>query len=104
MPVDTSKYLGLFVAEASEHLSGLSSDLVRLEKGAGPEAIDSLFRHAHSVKGMAASMGFEPIAALAHRAEDLADKVRGRPELMNAELADLLLSATDRLQEMVQAV
>jgi two-component system chemotaxis sensor kinase CheA len=106
--VDLSRYLPLFVSEAGEHLAGYARDLVRLEKGVGEGAevkpvIDSLFRHAHSVKGMSASMELEGVAALAHRAEDLVDVFRKEPKLLDASAVDDLLAAGDALQVMVQA-
>lgn len=98
-----SKYLGLFVQEATEHLEGFGHDLVELEKsGHRPESVDSLFRHAHSVKGMAASMGFDAIATLAHRAEDLVALLRSRPEALTRTAVDLLLEAGDRMLEGVR--
>src|SRR5512140_734754 len=104
MAMDMSRYLGLFVTEASEHLEALGRDLVQLEKDGGASAVDSMFRHAHSVKGMASSMGFEPIATLAHRVEDLVDAVRQDAARLNRELVDLLLSATDTLLSQVRSV
>ncbi len=92
-----AKYLGLFVTEATEHLEALTADLVKLEKDPSREAFDSIFRHAHSVKGMAASMGFEGTAALAHRLEDLIQVVQRDKSLLSRELVDLLLSAADAL-------
>jgi chemotaxis protein histidine kinase CheA len=62
-----------------------------------------MFRHAHSVKGMASSMGFEGIASLAHRAEDLVDGIRSDPSLLSRETVDLLLAATDSMLEQVRA-
>ncbi|MBI3185408.1 MAG: chemotaxis protein CheA [Myxococcales bacterium] len=103
MPVDMSKYLSLFVTEATEHLESLGRDLVELEKTGGTASIDSMFRHAHSVKGMAASMGFEVAATLAHRVEDLVDAVRSDASLLDRELVDLLLSTTDTLLSQVRA-
>ncbi len=103
MPIDMSKYLGLFASEAQDHLENLSRELVALEKGAAPAAVDSLFRHAHSVKGMAASMGFEQIATLAHRVEDLVDQVRKKPGVFNADTADVLFASSDHLLAMVRA-
>ncbi len=103
MPIDMSKYLGLFASEAQEHLEGLARELVRVEKEHGRESVDAMFRHAHSVKGMAASMGFEQIAVLAHRVEDLVDKLRSRPEALTADTTDVLLAAADHLQAMVKA-
>ncbi|WP_224361642.1 chemotaxis protein CheA [Hyalangium versicolor] len=104
MAMDMSRYLGLFVTEASEHLEALGRDLVQLEKEGGPSAVDSMFRHAHSVKGMASSMGFESIATLAHRVEDLVDAVRQDATRLNREVVDLLLSATDTLLSQVRTV
>lgn len=102
MTIDMSKYLGLFVSESMEHLEALGRDLVAFEKSSDGAAIDSMFRHAHSVKGMASSMGFEPIAVLAHRVEDLVGGVREDKSLLSRELVDLLLAATDSLQEQVR--
>ncbi|HYH99985.1 chemotaxis protein CheA [Hyalangium sp.] len=104
MAMDMSRYLGLFVTEASEHLESLGRDLVQLEKEGGAAAVDSMFRHAHSVKGMASSMGFEPIATLAHRVEDLVDAVRQDASRLNRELVDLLLASTDTLLSQVRSV
>jgi two-component system, chemotaxis family, sensor kinase CheA len=97
-----SRYLGLFVAEASEHLEALGRDLVALEGTPNTETVDSLFRHAHSVKGMAASMGLEPIAQLAHRVEDLVDVARRLPGALGRERVDLLLTATDSMLALVR--
>ena len=97
-----SRYLGLFVAEASEHLEALGRDLVSLEGTPNVETVDSLFRHAHSVKGMAASMGLEPIAQLAHRVEDLVDVARRLPGALGRERVDLLLTTTDTMIALVR--
>ncbi|MCY1040118.1 chemotaxis protein CheA [Corallococcus sp. bb12-1] len=104
MTMDMSRYLGLFISEATEHLEALGRDLVELEREATASTVDSMFRHAHSVKGMASSMGFEPIAMLAHRVEDLVDAVRGDRKLLDRDLVDLLLSAADTLTAQVRAV
>lgn len=102
---DTSRYLALFVGEATEHLDALGKDLVRLEQqGPTVELVDSLFRHAHSVKGMAGSMGYDGTASLAHRLEDLLDAVRGSPAQLDKEVTDLLLQAVDALAAQVKAV
>ncbi|HEX8823259.1 MAG TPA: Hpt domain-containing protein, partial [Archangium sp.] len=104
MTMDMSRYLGLFLTEASEHLEGLGRDLVQLEREGAPAVVDSMFRHAHSVKGMASSMGFESIAVLAHRVEDLVDAIRQDPSRLERTLVDLLLSATDVMLAQVRAV
>ncbi|MBZ4413023.1 chemotaxis protein CheA [Myxococcus sp. XM-1-1-1] len=104
MTMDMSRYLGLFISEATEHLEALGRDLVQLEREGSSSAVDSMFRHAHSVKGMASSMGFEPIAILAHRVEDLVDAVRQDRSRLDRDLVDLLLSASDTLLAQVRAV
>jgi two-component system chemotaxis sensor kinase CheA len=106
--VDLRKYLPLFVSEAGEHLAAMGKDLVKIEEGVGEGAdvrpvIDSLFRHAHSVKGMSASMELEGISTLAHRAEDLVDVFRKDSTRLDAAAVDDLLAASDALQAMVQA-
>jgi two-component system chemotaxis sensor kinase CheA len=108
--LDLRKYLSLYVAEAGEHLAGFAKDLVRLEEAArqggavgARDAIDSCFRHAHSVKGMSASMQLDGVAALAHRVEDLVDVLRKDPARLDAAAVDLLLGAGDLLQEKVRA-
>jgi len=101
--LDMSRYLALFVGEATEHLQALSQDLVALEKERTPEAVDSLFRHAHSLKGMAASMGLEAVATLAHRVEDLVEALRSQAGALDQPLVDLLLEATDTMQAQVRA-
>jgi two-component system chemotaxis sensor kinase CheA len=103
MTMDMSKYLGLFVSESSEHLEALGRELVNLEKQPTPERVDAMFRHAHSVKGMASSMGFEDIAVLAHRVEDLVDGVRRSPALLSREMVDALLASADTLVAQVKA-
>lgn len=104
MSIDMSRYVGLFVSEATEHLEALGRELLQLEKGGSPETIDSLFRHAHSLKGMSASMGFEPCAVLAHRLEDVLDVLRKDSSVMNPGLLDLMLSAADALNRHVRCV
>ena len=75
--MDTSKYKALYLQETGEHLSGVEQGLLALEKNPDDtKTIDDLFRHYHSIKGMSASMGYEPIQQLSHRQEDLLDKVR----------------------------
>jgi len=104
---DLSKYLALFVSESRDHLDALSAGLVRLEKSGGsgedPAAVvDELFRHVHSLKGMAAAMQQEGIAHVAHRAEDVIGALRARGESPSVDVVDLLLAVTDAISEMVR--
>lgn len=103
--MDMSQYRDLFVAEAREHLVRMGDNVLELEKDpANAELIDSLFRNAHSIKGMAASMDYPGIADLAHKMEDLIDRVRKRQSVFDGEAADLLLAGADCLGRLVDEV
>ena len=106
--MEMQKYLALFVSEAGEHLARMGAELVHLERVArdGEDTrpmVDGLFRHAHSVKGMSASMEQDGIAALSHRAEDLVEAFRGRGLHPDPASVDVLLAAVDALSAMVRA-
>jgi two-component system, chemotaxis family, sensor kinase CheA len=100
--MDMSKYKELFISESMEHLHTMNELIVCLEKENGDrEKIDSLFRAAHSIKGMAASMGYGGIAELAHSLEDLMARVRKGLLTFDAGVTDLLLEGTDSLESMI---
>jgi len=106
--LDLRQYLSLYVAEAGDHVAAFGKELVRIEQaaasGGDPKAaVDALFRHAHSVKGMSASMQLDGVAGLAHKAEDLVDVFRKDPARIDAAAVDLLLAAGDALGAMIQA-
>lgn len=103
--MDMSQYRDLFVSEARDHLSAFGELIVRLEDVSGDQAaINELFRHAHSLKGMAATMGYDPIARLAHIMEDQLSRVRNGEIHFVPSLADLLLEGADALAGMVSQV
>jgi len=100
--MDMSQYRDLFISESREHLRAMNELIVALEKESGnSEKIDSLFRSAHSIKGMAASMGYGDIAELAHKIEDLMDKVRKGIMEFESGVADLLLAGADCMEAMI---
>src|SRR6266545_4092358 len=103
--MDMSQYRELFISETREHLGSFNELIVALESNAEDrENIDSLFRNAHSIKGMAASMGYKEIAGLAHKIEDLMDKVRKGILAFEPAMADLLLEGADILECLVNDV
>lgn len=102
--MDMSQYHDLFLSEAREHLKKISELCVILEGAPDDsETIAALFRSAHSVKGMAASMGFDVIADLAHKMEDLMDRVRHGLDI-DATLFDLLLSGESSISAMLDDI
>jgi two-component system chemotaxis sensor kinase CheA len=103
MPIDLSKYLALFVSEATEHAEGLAQDLLKLESAhPPPDGIDSVFRHAHSIKGMSASMEFSEIVELAHAAESLVGVLRQGKRSIPRAAVDLLLATSEQLGGMIR--
>lgn len=103
--MDMSPYRDLFVSEARSHLSATSELIVRLEDSPDdPAAIAELFRHAHSLKGMSATMGYEHVVAIAHLMEDQLSRIRSGEFRLQPLLADLLLEANDALTHMVSAI
>ena len=103
--MDMSQYRDLFVSESRGHLSAFNELIVRLEENVSDRAaIDEIFRHAHSLKGMAATMQFDTITAVAHRIEDLLGKVRSNEFAFSAEMVDLLLEGADLLSGMVSVI
>lgn len=96
-----SQYHDLFITETREHLKKLSALTLALESDhADTATIDALFRSVHSMKGMAASMGFDKAAEVAHKLEDLMDRVR-KGLKVDAGLFDLLLAGETALTAMV---
>jgi two-component system chemotaxis sensor kinase CheA len=95
--MDMSHYRELFLSETREHIDNLNTLVVVLEQQPGDrETIDALFREAHSIKGMAATMGYERTAGLAHHLEDLLDGFRNGGALPVATV-DYLLQGIDLL-------
>ncbi len=103
--MDMSPYRDLFVSEARSHLSLFSELIVRLEDIPGDTAaIDELFRHAHSLKGMAATMGYEQVVEIAHLMEDQLSRVRSGEFRLLPPFADLLLAGGDTLSRLVDLI
>ena len=95
--MDMSQYRDLFLTETREHINNLNKLVVTLEQEPdNRETIDALFREAHSIKGMAATMGFDRTAKLSHHLEDLLDDFRSSGQIPSAAI-DYLLSGIDIL-------
>lgn len=97
--MDLNKYAALFLAESREHLTTCNRLLLEWEREpASTGAVDGLFRAIHSLKGMAATMGYARLADLAHRTEHLLDAIRAGRAPGGAAAVDLLLKSVDALE------
>jgi len=103
--VDVAKYRNLFLEEATEHLAEMSHALLTLEKSPDDgEAIDLVFRMAHSIKGMAGSLGYDSITEVAHKLEDRMDAYRAAGRVDVVEGIALLFRGLEGLERMVGVV
>ncbi|MBI5232964.1 MAG: Hpt domain-containing protein [Deltaproteobacteria bacterium] len=102
--MDESKYRALFIKETSAHIEGLEKNLLKLETNPDPRLIDELFRHYHSIKGMSASMGYEPLKHLAHDQEDLLSVYRETGSLPCENVITVLLNCLDLTKEMLSLI
>jgi len=97
--MDLNKYAALFLTESREHLTTCNRLLLEWEREpASTAGVDGLFRAIHSLKGMAATMGYGRLAELAHRTEHLLDAIRSGRARGGAAVIDLLLKAVDALE------
>lgn len=103
--MDMSQYLDLFLEESLENVQILNQSLLSLESAPDNlEAVDEIFRAAHTIKGMSATMGFENMAQLTHKMESLLDKLREKQLALNDEIITALFKAVDTLESMVETV
>ncbi|TGC10723.1 chemotaxis protein CheA [Methanolobus halotolerans] len=103
--MDMSEYKDIFKAESEEHLQQLNDSLLGLEQNPKEmEFINTMFRSAHTLKGMSATMGFSTIAELTHEMENLMDMVRKCQVTVNDSLIDILFECLDTLEALVENV
>ncbi|WP_093337072.1 chemotaxis protein CheA [Salibacterium halotolerans] len=97
-----SEYLEVFIDESQEHLQTLNDHLMQLEKA--PEDISivgEIFRSAHTLKGMGATMGFEDLAHLTHNLENVLDLIRHEQMSVTSHVMDVVFESVDDLEEMI---
>ena len=98
MDLDINQYIDVFVEEAREHLQSLNDSLLKLEKDITNQSlINEIFRVAHTLKGMAGTMGFENMANLTHEMENVLDAVRGGELVLNENIIDIIFECFDAL-------
>ncbi|MGE5554064.1 MAG: chemotaxis protein CheA [Betaproteobacteria bacterium] len=103
--MDMSQYLGIFLDEAREHLQAMNEGLLALETNPKDSAvIERIFRAAHTLKGMSATMGFSAVAELTHAMESVLDKFRQKQLEVKPESMDVLFRCLDVLEGFTNAV
>ncbi|MCR4440951.1 MAG: chemotaxis protein CheA [Peptococcaceae bacterium] len=100
--MDMSQYQDLFIEEAQEHLQALNQNLLALENNPSRlDLLDAIFRAAHTLKGMSATMGYDPITQLTHEMENLLDKLREKKQELTTAVFNSLFKAADLLENML---
>lgn len=103
--MDVSQYLEIFIDESNEHLQCLSDQLMILEKEPdNSDTINEIFRAAHSLKGMAGTMGYKRMQNLTHDMENVFSEVRNGAMRVNSELVDVLFQCLDALETYVSNI
>ena len=103
--MDMNQYLTMFIDESKEHLQAMNDNLLELEKNPDDLSIvQSIFRSAHTLKGMSATMGFADLASLTHEMENVLDLVRNGKLAMSGAIFDVLFRGLDSLESMVQDI
>lgn len=103
--MDMNAYLSMFIDESNDHLQSLNDNLLRLENAPDDLTIvQDIFRSAHTLKGMSATMGFEDLARLTHEMENVLDLVRNGKLSMDSFIFDTLFKGLDALESMVQDI
>ncbi len=102
MAIDMSQYMDIFLEESKEHLTILNKNLLELEKNAGnTNSLNEIFRAAHTLKGMASTMGFEDVADLTHHMENVLSALKEGVLTVNSQVVDVLFQCFDRMQFMI---
>lgn len=103
--MDTSQYMTMFLEESMDNLQTLNESLLELEQN--PDDIDrinAIFRVAHTIKGMAATMGFTDIAELTHKMEDVLSEFRDGELKVTQEVVTVLFDCLDTLEKMINNI
>ncbi|MFJ7950546.1 chemotaxis protein CheW [Lysinibacillus sp. NPDC096418] len=103
--MEVNQYLEMFIEESKEHLQACSEHLLELEKNPDDLTIvGEIFRSAHTLKGMSATMGFEDTADLTHKMENVLDAIRNEKIHVTPEILDVVFESVDHLEEMVMDI
>lgn len=103
--MDVSQYLDIFLDESKEHLQNLNTSVLNLEQDPeNPDTISEIFRAAHTLKGMAGTMGYKRMQNLTHDMENVFSEVRDGKLKVNAAMIDVLFRCLDAIEEYVSVI
>ncbi|TMU87767.1 chemotaxis protein CheA [Bacillus sp. BHET2] len=103
--MELSQYLEVFIEESKENLQTCNEQLLELEKNPEDLAIvNEIFRSAHTLKGMSATMGYEDLANLTHKMENVLDAIRNEKIKVTPEILDVVFKSVDDLEAMVFSI
>ncbi len=103
--MDVSQYLDIFIDETREHLQNLNTQILALEQDAeNMDTVNEIFRAAHSLKGMAGTMGYKRMQTLTHDMENVFSEVRNGAIKVNADMIDILFQCLDALEEYLATI
>lgn len=103
--MDTSQYMSMFLEESLENLQTLNESLLELEQNPeDTDKVNEIFRVAHTIKGMAATMGFTDLAELTHKMEDVLAEFREGELKVTQDVVTVLFDCLDTLEKMVDNV
>ncbi len=103
--MDISQYLGMFIEEAKDHIQSLNDNMLKLEENPGDlQLINEIFRSAHTLKGMAGTMGFVNMQKLTHAMENVLAAARDGKLRINSNIMDVLFKTIDALEEYLDVI
>ena len=103
--MDVSQYLEIFIDETKEHLQNLNEQLLVIEKEPeNTDTINEIFRAAHSLKGMAGTMGYKRMQKLTHQMENVFSEIRNGKMTVTPNLVDVLFQCLDALESYLDII
>ncbi|MCA0969120.1 chemotaxis protein CheA [Halobacillus litoralis] len=100
--MDNNPYLEVFIDESKEHLQAINDNLLKLEQNPNDlPIVNEVFRSAHTLKGMAATMGYQDLANLTHQMENVLDLIRNEKIQVDESVLDVVFDSVDDLEAMV---
>lgn len=103
--MDVSQYLQIFIEESKDNLQTLNENLLNLENNpSDTETVNAIFRVAHTLKGMAGTMGFAKMQKLTHSLENVLSEIRAGNLMVDSNMVDILFQSLDGLENYVEEI